>query len=84
MGLTVLHVAAGTGSVDGVKWLLKNGADKNQVSSATGMSAIDYARHQNEQGTLKVLQEWDAEAGAELLNKTSGRAIKKDGNCPVM
>merc|ERR1711871_305935 len=33
MGLTVLHVAAGTGSVDGVKWLLKNGADKNQVSS---------------------------------------------------
>ena len=81
--MTVLHVAAGTGSVDGVKWLLEHEADINQVSSQTGMSAMDYARTQNEQETLKVLEEWDGQAGNEVMNKTSGRAIKKDGNCAI-
>jgi len=72
--MTVLHVAAGTGSGDGVKWLLEHGADINQVSSQTGMTAMDYARTQNEQVTVKLLEEWEGAAGTEVLNSTSGRS----------
>jgi hypothetical protein len=73
-GMTVLHMAAGTGSGDGVKWLLEHGADINQVSSQTGMTAMDYARTQNEQATVKLLEEWEGAAGTEVLNSTSGRS----------
>ena len=81
-GLTVLHVAAGTDSVEGTQWLLEHGADVNQLSTVTAMTALDYAKHMNCPGTVKVLEEWDAQAASEVLNENRGHAaVKAQGNC---